>query len=88
MHGECSHEISVIDPVKKEVVDVIDTRPVLSPHGMWLDESRDLLWVSYEGCEDGKGEGGLVAVSLETRNIVKRVGSGTKTHVSLFIDRN
>lgn len=59
MHGESSHEISVIDPVKKEVVDVIDTKPVLSPHGMWLDERRDLLWVSYEECEDEKGEGGV-----------------------------
>ncbi|KAJ9611421.1 hypothetical protein H2200_004605 [Cladophialophora chaetospira] len=78
-HGENGHQISIIDPDKKQVVNIIDTKPALGPHGLVLDRERDILWCSYEEHEKSEG-GGLIAIDLETHKIVKRVGSSTKTH--------
>ena len=78
-HGENGYQISVIDPEKKEVVDIIETRPAFGPHGLVLDEKRDVLWCSYEEHEESPG-GGVIAIDLNTHKIVKRVGSGTKSH--------
>jgi len=66
---------------KKEVVDIIDTRPVLSPHGMVLDQEKDVLWISYEETENREADaGGLAAIDLGSRKVVKKVESGKKTH--------
>lgn len=79
VHGDCSHEISVIDPTKKEVVDTIDVQPVLSPHGLVIDTQRDILYASFEEAVDG-GSGGLIGIDLNTRKVIKRIGSQAKTH--------
>jgi DNA-binding beta-propeller fold protein YncE len=80
-HGDNGHQISVIDPVEKSVVDVIDTAPAMGPHGLVLDEANDVLWCSFEENETlPNGTGGLIAIDLQTRKVVKTVPSGTKTH--------
>ncbi|KIW74618.1 hypothetical protein Z517_11388 [Fonsecaea pedrosoi CBS 271.37] len=78
-HGDNGHQISVIDPDKKEVIGVIETKPALGPHGLVLDAERDILWYSYEEHETGSS-GGIVGINLETRKVIKQVGSSTKTH--------
>ncbi|KEF57256.1 uncharacterized protein A1O9_05173 [Exophiala aquamarina CBS 119918] len=79
VHGDNGFEISVIDPRQKEMVDVINIKPALAPHGMALDESRDILWCTYEEHETASS-GGLVGIDLSTRKVIKRVESSTKTH--------
>ncbi|OQV04461.1 hypothetical protein CLAIMM_09339 [Cladophialophora immunda] len=78
-HGDNGHQISVIDPDKKEVVDIIETKPALGPHGLVLDAERDVLWYSYEEHETG-ASGGVIGIDLETRKVIKQVESSTKTH--------
>jgi DNA-binding beta-propeller fold protein YncE len=80
-HGDNGHQISVIDPVNKEVVDVIDTTPAMGPHGLVLDKANDVLWCSFEANETlTGGTGGLIGIDLKTRTVIKTVPSGTKTH--------
>jgi DNA-binding beta-propeller fold protein YncE len=80
-HGDNGHQISVIDPARHEVVGVIETGPALGPHALVLDGDRDILWCSYEEHEESESAGGgVVGIDLKTRKVVKRVGSGTKTH--------
>ena len=79
VHGDCSHEISVIDPVKKEVIYTIDVRPVLSPHGLVIDKQRDILYTSFEEDVNG-GTGGIIGIDLNTRKVIKRISSETKSH--------
>ncbi|KIX92309.1 uncharacterized protein Z520_12055 [Fonsecaea multimorphosa CBS 102226] len=78
-HGDNRHQISVIDPDKKEVIDVIETKPALGPHGLVLDAERDILWSSYEEHETGSS-GGVIGIDLETRKVIKQAESSTKTH--------
>lgn len=78
-HGDCGHEISVIDPVSREVTDIITIAPCLGPHGLAIDTKRDLLWCSYEEDEAG-AQGGLVAIDLSSRKVIKRIESTAKTH--------
>jgi DNA-binding beta-propeller fold protein YncE len=78
-HGENGCEISVIDPIQKKVVDIINIHPALGPHGLAHDTSRDILWCSYEEHETASS-GGLVGIDLNTRKVIKRVESSTKTH--------
>ena len=47
-HGEYAHEISIVDCAKKQVVDVLDIRPCLGPHGLAIDEKNDILYASVE----------------------------------------
>ena len=78
-HGENGHQISIIDPSGKKVVDIIDTKPARGPHGLVIDRERDFLWCSYEEHDESPG-GGLIAIDLNTHKTIRRVGSSTKTH--------
>jgi DNA-binding beta-propeller fold protein YncE len=79
VHGACSHEISVVDIATKKVVDVIDTRPALCPHGLIMDTDRDILYSSFEEHETGSG-GGIIGINLSSRKVVKTINSSTKSH--------
>lgn len=78
-HGDYGHEISVIDCATKTCVETIDISPTLGPHGLILDEPRDILYVSIEELEKGKG-GGLIGIDLSTRTITKKIASESKPH--------
>jgi DNA-binding beta-propeller fold protein YncE len=71
IHEEKAHDVIVLDPETKQVTEVIDLSPELGPHGMCLDAERDLLWLSVE-----TDEGAVVALDLESREVVKRISTG------------
>lgn len=78
-HGDYSHEITVIDCGTKTCVDTIDIFPALGPHGLILDEHRDMLYASVEEMEKGK-PGGLIGIDPKTRSITKKIPSESKPH--------
>ncbi|WP_219601782.1 YncE family protein [Nonomuraea indica] len=67
-------EITLIDPDERRIVDVIDLAPEHAPHGLALDSTRDLLYVSVEGAQDRPG--GVVVVDLATRKPIGRIDTG------------
>jgi DNA-binding beta-propeller fold protein YncE len=79
VHADNSHEITIVDPEKKEIADIIDIKPYLAPHGLVLDKKRDMLLVSYEEHTDTAG-GGVIGIDLNTKKVVKHVKSEAKTH--------
>lgn len=79
VHGDYSHEISVIDCVTKKCIDIINVFPGLGPHGLAIDEQRDILYASVEELEKGLG-GGLIGVDLKTRMATKSIESKSKPH--------
>ena len=78
-HGQNGHEISIIDTTTKKVVGTIDTRPARAPHGLILDNQGITLYASVEELPDNEG-GGLIAIDLVSRKIVKTVASSSKPH--------
>ncbi|MBA7490663.1 hypothetical protein ES702_01204 [subsurface metagenome] len=78
-HGDNSHEISILDVETRKVVGEISTLPARAPHGLVIDETRDLLYVSVEELPGEEG-GGIIGIDLSSRRIVKTVGSKFKTH--------
>lgn len=81
VHGDCSHEITVIDLAKREIVDSIDISPILAPHGLVLDSQRDILYVSFEEVLNEAGtSGGLIGIDLQSRKVIKRIDSQYKSH--------
>lgn len=64
------HEISVIDPDSRAIVDVIDLSPFRGPHDVEFDPDADLLYASVELVD---GRNGVVIVDPETRAIVGNV---------------
>ncbi|KAK4691226.1 hypothetical protein P7C71_g5725, partial [Lecanoromycetidae sp. Uapishka_2] len=60
-------------------VDVINVIPALGPHGLVIDEQRDILYASIEELEEGM-EGGLIGIDLITRTVTKSIGSKSKPH--------
>ncbi|MEV7616847.1 YncE family protein [Streptomyces sp. NPDC089799] len=66
-----AHEIAVIDPDARRVVDVIDLAPDHGPHGLVLDPVRDLLYVSVEATDSAQGA--LLAVDPGSRKVVRRI---------------
>jgi hypothetical protein len=74
-----NHHISVIDPLRKGVVDVIDISSAIAPHGLALDAERDILSCSYED-NVGDERGGVTSINLTFCPVVKGVESLTKTH--------
>ena len=78
-HGDYSSEISVIDCDTKTCTDVIKIFPALGPHGLAIDEQRDILYASIEELEAGKG-GGLVGIDLTKRTVTKKIESESKPH--------
>lgn len=79
LHGDYSHEISVIDCATKNCVNIIDVSPALGPHGLFHDEQRDILYASVEEVEKG-ASGGLIGIDLETRKVIKKIESNSKPH--------
>jgi DNA-binding beta-propeller fold protein YncE len=81
-HGENGHEISVVDLSKSipEVTDIISIKPSLGPHGLFLDSTNDILYVSFEESSDGDKKGGVLGLNLQTRKVIKRISSQTRSH--------
>lgn len=71
IHEQTASEIVVVDLANQKVAEVIDLAPEVGPHGMYLDEAADVLWLSVE--TDG---GALVGLHLETREQVARIATG------------
>lgn len=61
------HELSVISPDDRRVVDVIDIAPYGGPHDVEYDPHRDLI---YTGVEDVDGRNGVVIIDGATRQVV------------------
>jgi DNA-binding beta-propeller fold protein YncE len=68
---EKAYELSVIDPDRQEVVDVIDLRPYLAPHDVEFDPVHDLI---YTGVESEGGRNGIVIVDPASREVVGNIG--------------
>ncbi|MGP9020009.1 YncE family protein [Streptomyces sp. BR1] len=64
-------ELVVIDADARRIVDVVDLTPDHAPHGLGLDPSGDLIWVSVEATESEPG--GLIALDATTRERVRRI---------------
>ena len=79
VHGDYSHEISIIDCATKKIVGIIDTAPARGPHGLVIDRQRDVLYASVEEIEEGK-DGGLISIDLKTRKVMRSIGSHSKPH--------
>lgn len=73
-NGGRARELAVIDPDARRLVDVVDLGPERGPHGIALDPTGGLLWVSVEAYGDVGG--GLLALDAETREPVRRVPAG------------
>ncbi|MFK0292826.1 YncE family protein [Streptomyces sp. NPDC090442] len=72
--GAKAHEISVIDPYRRELLDVIPLDPEHAPHGLALDTSHGLLYATVEAGENGGGA--VLAIDTATRKITARVPVG------------
>ncbi|MEJ3658018.1 YncE family protein [Actinomycetes bacterium KLBMP 9759] len=68
------HELVVVDPDRRTVVDTLDLSPEHAPHGMSLDPTRGLLYVSVE--ERGEVPGGVVVVDTASRAAITRIDTG------------
>jgi len=73
--GGRARELVVIDPDERRVTGVLDLAPEWAPHGIALDPSGELLWVSVEGGSAG-AEGALLALDAESLRPVRRVAVG------------
>ncbi|OKI09239.1 surface layer protein [Streptomyces sp. CB02923] len=72
------HQVCVIDPDGRELVEIIDTSPEHAPHGLALDRERGLLYVTVEAGDTSTG--GVVVYDTATRKRVRRIdtrASGT-----------
>lgn len=65
-----AHEISVVDPITRTVVDVIDISPYEAPHDVEFDPHADLLYATTESNEAGNG---LVVIDASTRKIIAAI---------------
>lgn len=81
-HGDDGHEISVFDCEHREVVDVIDILPAKGPHYALLDEANHILYACVEGGLEGDklNAGGIIAIDLKIRKVIKSIPSGYKSH--------
>ncbi|MFD9357132.1 YncE family protein [Streptomyces sp. NPDC060031] len=70
-NGGRAHELVVIDPDRRRIVDIVDLAPERAPHGIAMDPSGELLWVSVEA--HGAEEGALVALDADTLKPVRRL---------------
>ena len=77
-HGDYCQDISVFDVDQQKIIDTISVAPYGGPHGLRLSSTGDVLFSSFEhGLEDG---GGVLSIDLNTRKVVKAVGSGSRSH--------
>jgi DNA-binding beta-propeller fold protein YncE len=65
-----AHELSVIDPDARAVVDVIDIAPYQAPHDVEFDAATDRI---YTGVELGDGRNGIVVIDAATRAVVGNI---------------
>ncbi|CAB4882754.1 unannotated protein [freshwater metagenome] len=73
-----AHELSVIDPDARAIVDIIDLRPFMAPHDVEFDPVHDLIYASVE---EENGRNGIVVVDPKTREIVGDIPvSAPNTH--------
>ncbi|KAL6715626.1 hypothetical protein ACLMJK_006587 [Lecanora helva] len=79
VHDDYAHEISVVDCTTKTVVDTIDVFPTQGPHGLILDEEKDILYACVEELVVGQG-GGVIGIDLKSKSIIKKVESQSKPH--------
>ncbi|MEU5436113.1 YncE family protein [Streptomyces sp. NPDC020719] len=64
-------ELVVIDADARRVVDTVDLAPDHAPHGLGLDPSGELLWVSVEATATESGA--LIALDATTHERVRRI---------------
>ncbi|MEU6313228.1 YncE family protein [Streptomyces sp. NPDC047014] len=69
-----AHELVVIDPDRRRILDIVDLSPERAPHGIALDPSGSLLWLSVEAYE--AEEGALIALDADSLKPVRRVPVG------------
>jgi DNA-binding beta-propeller fold protein YncE len=74
--GEKAHEISVVDPHKREVVEVLSLTPEVAPHGLALDQERGLLYATVEA--GPAGGGAVVVIDTATRKQIDRIEVGAR----------
>ncbi|MGI5350741.1 YncE family protein [Streptomyces sp. CA-250714] len=65
-----AHEIAVIDPDERRVIDVIDLTPEHAPHGLVLDRDRDVLYTSVEATDSAPGA--VLAIDPGSREVLRR----------------
>ncbi|WP_028933597.1 hypothetical protein [Pseudonocardia spinosispora] len=70
-HDGTNHLVTVIDPDEGQVVEVIDLSPEHGPHGLALDPTRRLLYISVEA--GPAGPGGVVVLDTVTRRVLRRI---------------
>ncbi|MEV7525406.1 YncE family protein [Streptomyces sp. NPDC091371] len=66
-----AHELVVIDPDRRRILNIVDLSPERAPHGIALDPSGRLLWVSVEAYD--AEDGALVALDADSLKPVRRV---------------
>ena len=66
-----NHLLTVIDPDAGKIIEVIDLSPEHGPHGLALDPTRRLLYVSVEAGPGGGG--GVVVLDTTTRRVLRRI---------------
>ncbi|MFB4317765.1 hypothetical protein [Actinomadura sp. 21ATH] len=72
--GEKAHEISVADPFRRELLEVVSLAPQEAPHGLALDARRHRLYTTVE--EGPVGNGAVVALDTVSRRPVGRIDVG------------
>ncbi|MDL5159655.1 YncE family protein [Actinomycetospora termitidis] len=65
-----AHELSVVDPDARAVVDVIDIAPYLAPHDVEFDPVADRI---YTGVELEDGRNGIVVIDAARREVVGNI---------------
>ncbi|MBO8192980.1 YncE family protein [Streptomyces oryzae] len=66
-----AHEIAVIDPDERRLVEIIDLTPEHAPHGLVLDRDRDVLHISVEATDSAPGA--VLALDPDSRKVLRRV---------------
>ncbi|MFE0455174.1 beta-propeller fold lactonase family protein [Streptomyces sp. NPDC058914] len=74
--GQKAHEISVIDPFRQELVDVVSLTPEEAPHGLALDAGRHRLYATVEA--GPAGGGAVIALDTITRKPTGRIEVGAR----------
>ncbi|MFI6039289.1 YncE family protein [Streptomyces sp. NPDC051315] len=74
--GEKAHEISVVDPHQRKVLEVVSLAPEVAPHGLALDQDRGLLYATVEA--GPVGGGAIAVIDTATRKQVGRIEVGAR----------
>ncbi|MFE0514510.1 YncE family protein [Streptomyces sp. NPDC058964] len=74
--GEKTHWISVIDPFRQGLVDVISLAPEEAPHGLALDAGGHRLYATVEA--GPAGGGAVIALDTITRKPTGRIEVGAR----------